>query len=109
MMMTLMMTLGTALLIGLGPVWATPLLVALALLTRAQALGPVGVLVGTFTGTAVANTLAHQGYQVGEALGFPFLGLWGGLVLAVLAARAAGEVAAFLARAAWMVAMVLRK
>jgi hypothetical protein len=100
---------GIGLLMAIAPIWATPFLVALALLTRAQALGPVGVLVGTFTGTAVANTLAHQGYQVGEALGFPFLGLWGGLVLAVLAARAAGEVAAFLARAAWMVAMVLRK
>ncbi len=103
------MASGVALLLALGPVWATPFLVALALLPRAQALGPVGVLVGTLTGTALANPLAHQGYQVGEALGFPFLGLWGGLVLAVLAARAAGEVAAFLARAAWMVAMVLRK
>jgi hypothetical protein len=105
-MMTLM-TLGTALLLGLGPVWATPLLVGLGLLPRAQALGPVGVLVGTLTGTALASPLAHQGYQVGEALGFPFLGLWGGLVLAVLAARAAGEVAAFLTRVAWMA--VLRK
>jgi hypothetical protein len=100
---------GIGLLMAIAPIWATPFLLILGLLTRAQALGPVGVLVGTFTGTAVANTLAHQGYQVGEALGFPFLGLWGGLVLAVLAARAAGEVAAFLARAAWMVAMVLRK
>jgi hypothetical protein len=53
--------------------------------------------------------LGTSGYQVGEALGFPFLGLWGGLVLATLVARAAGEVAAFLARVAWMVAMVLRK
>jgi hypothetical protein len=86
-------------------VWATPLLVALALLTRAQALGPVGVVVGTLTGTALANPLGTSGYQVGEALGFPFLGLWGGLVLATLVARAAGEVAAFLARVAWMVAL----
>jgi hypothetical protein len=108
MVMTLM-TLGTALLLSVAPVWATPFLVGLGLLARAQALGPVGVLVGTLTGTVLANPLAHQGYQVGEALGFPFLGLWGGLVLAVLAARAAGEVAAFLARVAWMVAMVLRK
>ncbi len=100
-----LMALGTALLLGLTPVWATPFLVALALLPRA--LGPFGVLAGTLTGTALANPLAHQGYQVGEALGFPFLGLWGGLVLAVLAAWAAGEVAAFLARVAWMV--VLRK
>ncbi len=107
-MMTLM-TLGTALLLGLAPVWATPFLVALALLPRPQALGPVGVLAGTLTGTALANPLAHQGYQVGEALGFSFLGLWGGLALAVLAARAAREVAAFLARVAWMVAVVLRK
>jgi len=67
----------------------------------------VGVLVGTLTGTALANPLAHQGYQVGEALGFPFLGLWGGLVITVLGAWAAGEVAAFLARVAWMA--VLRK
>ena len=104
-----MMTLGTALLLALGPVWATPFFVVLALLPRAQALGPVGILAGVLTGTALANPLAHQGYQVGETLGFPFLGLWGGLVLAVLAARAAGEVAAFLARVAWMVAMVLRK
>jgi hypothetical protein len=100
---------GIGLLLAIAPIWATPFLVALALLPRAQALGPVGVLVGTFTGTAVANPLAHQGYQVGEALGFPFLGMWAALALAVLAARAAGEVAAFLARAAWMVAQVLRK
>jgi len=106
MMMTLM-TLGTALLLGLAPVWATPFLMGLGLLPRGQALGPVGVLVGTLTGTALANPLAHQGYQVGEALGFPFLGLWGGLVITVLGAWAAGEVAAFLARVAWMA--VLRK
>jgi len=105
-MMTLM-TLGTALLLGLAPVWATPFLMGLGLLPRGQALGPVGVLVGTLTGTALANPLAHQGYQVGEALGFPFLGLWGGLVITVLGAWAAGEVAAFLARVAWMA--VLRK
>ena len=100
---------GIGLLMAIAPIWATPFLVGLGLLPRAQALGPVGVLVGTLTGTALANPLAHQSYQVGEALGFPFLGLWGGLTLAVLAARAAGEVAAFLARVAWMVAMVLRK
>ena len=75
MVMTLM-TLGTALLLSVAPVWATPFLLVLGLLPRAQALGPVGILAG---------------------------------VLAVLAARAAGEVAAFLARVAWMVAMVLRK
>ena len=108
-MMTLMMALGTSLLISLTPVWTTPLFVALALLPWAKSLGPVGVLAGTLVGTVLANPLASLGYQVGEALGFPFLGLWGGLVLAVLAARAAGEVAAFLARVAWMVAMVLRK
>jgi hypothetical protein len=108
MVMTLM-TLGTALLLGLGPVWATPFLVALALLPRAQALGPVGILAGVLAGTVSANPLGTSGYQVGEALGFPFLGLWGGLVLATLVARAAAEVAAFLARVAWMVAMVLRK
>jgi len=102
-----LMTLGTALLLGLAPVWATPFLMGLGLLPRGQALGPVGVLVGTLTGTALANPLAHQGYQVGEALGFPFLGLWGGLVITVLGAWAAGEVAAFLARVAWMA--VLRK
>jgi hypothetical protein len=107
-MMTLM-TLGTALLLGLGPVWATPFLVGLGLLPRAQALGPVGILAGVLVGTVSANPLGTSGYQVGEALGFPFLGLWGGLVLATLVARVAGEVAAFLARVAWMVAMVLRK
>ena len=108
MMMTLM-TLGTALLLSLAPVWATPFLVALALLPRAQALGHVGILAGVLAGTVSANPLGTSGYQVGEALGFPFLGLWGGLVLATLVARAAAEVAAFLARVAWMVAMVLRK
>jgi hypothetical protein len=97
------MVSGVALLLALGPVWATPLFVALALLPRA--LGPFGVLAGTLTGTALANPLASLGYQVGEALGFPFLGLWGGLVLAVLAAWAAGEVAAFLARVARVVAL----
>jgi len=100
---------GIGLLMAIAPIWTTPFLLVLGLLPRAQALGPVGILAGVLAGTALANPLAHQGYQVGEALGFPFLGLWGGLVLAVLAARAAGEVAAFLARAAWMVAMVLRK
>jgi hypothetical protein len=108
-MMTLMMALGTSLLISLTPVWATPLFVALALLPWAKSLGPMGVVVGTLTGTLLSTPLGTVGFQVGEALGFPFLGLWGGLALAVLAARAAGEVAAFLARAAWMVAMVLRK
>jgi predicted membrane protein len=93
-----MMVAGVAFLLALGPVWATPLFVALALLSRTQALGPVGVLVGTLTGTALANPLASLGYRVGEALGFPFLGMWAALTLAVLAAQAAGEVAAFLAR-----------
>jgi hypothetical protein len=100
-------TLGVALLLALAPVWATPFLVALALLPRA--LGPFGVLAGTLTGTALANPLAHQGYKVGEALGFPFLGTWAALALGVLAAQTAGEMAAFLARVARMVAMVLRK
>jgi len=96
------MVLGVALLLALGPVWATPLFVALALLPRA--LGPFGVLAGTLVGTVLANPLASLGYQVGEALGFPFLGLWGGLALAVPAARVSGEATALLARVA-----VLRK
>jgi hypothetical protein len=100
---------GIGLLLAIAPVWTTPFLLVLSLLPRAQALGPVGILAGVLAGTALANPLAHQGYRVGEALGFPFLGLWGGLALAVLAARAAGEVAAFLGRVAWMVAVVLRK
>jgi hypothetical protein len=100
---------GIGLLMAIAPIWATPFLLALALLPRGQALGPVGVLAGTLTGSALANPLAHQGYQVGEALGFPFLGMWAALTIGVLAAWAAGEVAAFLARVAWMVAMVLRK
>jgi hypothetical protein len=98
------MASGVALLLALGPVWATPLFVVLALLPRAQALGPVGVLVGTLTGTALANPLAHQGYQVGEALGFPFLGLWAALTLGVLAAQAVAELLARVAKMA-----VLRK
>jgi hypothetical protein len=100
---------GIGLLMAIAPIWATPFLLVLGLLPRAQALGPVGILAGVLAGTVSASPLGTSGYQVGEALGFPFLGLWGGLVLAVLAARAAGEVAAFLARVAWMVAMVLRK
>jgi hypothetical protein len=100
---------GIGLLLAIAPVWTTPFLLVLSLLPRAQALGPVGILAGVLAGTVSANPLGTSGYQVGEALGFPFLGLWGGLVLAVLVARAAGEVAAFLARVAWMVAMVLRK
>jgi len=86
-----LMTLGTALLLALGPVWATPFFVALALLPRA--LGPFGVLAGTLVGTVLANPLASLGYQVGEALGFPFLGMWAALTIAVLVARAGGEVA----------------
>jgi hypothetical protein len=62
-----LMILGTALLLSLAPVWATPFLVALALLPRAQTLGPGGVLAGTLVGTVLANPLAHQGYQMGEA------------------------------------------
>ena len=108
-MVATVLAAGIGLLMAIAPIWATPFLVALALLPWAKSLGPVGVLTGTLVGTVLANPLGHQGYQVGEALGFPFLGLWGGLVLAVLAARAAGEVAAFLARVAWMVAIVLRK
>jgi len=104
-LMTLMMALGTALLLALAPIWTTPFLVALALLPRGQTIGPFGVLAGTLVGTVLANPLAGFGYQAGETLGFPFLGLWGGLVLAVLAARAAGEVAAVLARVARMVAL----
>jgi hypothetical protein len=100
---------GIGLLLAIAPVWATPFLLVLGLLPRAQALGPLGILAGVLAGTVSANPLGTSGYQVGEALGFPFLGLWGGLVLATLVARAAGEVAAFLARVAWMVAMVLRK
>ena len=38
-------------------------------------------------------------------MGFPFLGLWGGLTVGVLAA----QVAAFVARAAWMIAVALRQ
>jgi len=100
---------GIGLLMAIAPVWATPFLVGLGLLPRGQALGPVGILAGVLVGTVSANPLGTSGYQVGEVLGFPFLGMWAALVLAVLAARAAGEVAAFLARVAWMVAMVLRK
>jgi hypothetical protein len=100
---------GIGLLMAIAPVWATPFLLVLGLLPRAQALGPLGILAGVLAGTVSANPLGTSGYQVGEALGFPFLGLWGGLVLATLVARAAGEVAAFLVRVAWMVAVVLRK
>jgi hypothetical protein len=91
--MTLMMVLGTALLLALAPVWTTPLLVALALLPRSQTLGPLGVLVGTLTGTVLANPLGTSGYQVGEAFGFPFLGMWAALALAVLAAQTAATLA----------------
>ena len=38
-------------------------------------------------------------------VGFPFLGLWGGLTIGVVAA----QVAAFVARAAWMTAVALRQ
>jgi hypothetical protein len=103
--MMVAMASGVALLLALAPVWATPLLVALALLPRA--LGPFGVLAGTLVGTALANPLASLGYQVGEALGFPFLGMWAALTIGVLAAQAVGEVAAFLAQVAKMA--VLRK
>jgi hypothetical protein len=82
-------TLGVALLLALAPVWTTPFLLALALLPRAQTLGPFGVLVGTLTGTLLSTPLGTVGFQVGEALGFPFLGLWTALALAVLAAQVA--------------------
>ena len=108
-MQVLMTAFGTALLLALGPTWATPLFLFLALLPRAQAVGLIGVLTGVLVGVALANPLAAQGYQVGSALGFPFLGLWGALTIGVLAAQGAGEVAAFVARAAWMIAVALRQ
>jgi hypothetical protein len=86
-------TLGVALLLALAPVWTTPLLVALALLPRSQTLGPFGVLAGTLVGTALANPLGTSGYQVGEAFGFPFLGMWAALALALLAAQATATLA----------------
>jgi hypothetical protein len=86
-------TLGVALLQALAPVWTTPLLVALALLPRSQTLGPFGVLAGTLVGTALANPLCTSGYQVGEAFGFPFLGMWAALALALLAAQATATLA----------------
>jgi hypothetical protein len=86
-------TLGVALLQALAPVWTTPLLVALALLPRSQTLGPFGVLAGTLVGTALANPLGTSGYQVGEAFGFPFLGMWAALALALLAAQATATLA----------------
>ncbi len=91
--MGFMMVLGVALLLVLGPVWATPFFVALALLPRSQTLGPVGVLVGTLVGTVLANPLGTFGYQVGGALGFPFLGMWAALTLVVLAAQATATLA----------------
>jgi hypothetical protein len=100
--MMVAMASGVALLLALAPVWATPFLVALALLPRA--LGPFGVLAGTLVGTALANPLAHQGYQAGEALGFPFLGMWAALTLGVLAAQAVAELLAQVTKMA-----VLRK
>jgi hypothetical protein len=92
----LAMSLGVSLLLALAPVWSTPLLFALALLPRGQTLGPLAILAGTLVGAVLANPLAHQGYRIGEALGFPFLGLWAALTLAVLAA----QVTATLARVA---------
>jgi len=97
-MMTMAAAGGVAFLLALGPVWATPLFVALALLARTQALGPVAV--GTLVGTVLANPLAHRGYQAGEALGFPFLGLWAALTLGVLVAQAVAELLARGARVA---------
>ena len=56
-----MMAAGVALFLALAPIWATPILLALALLPRAQALGPVGVLAGVLVGVALANPLASLG------------------------------------------------
>jgi hypothetical protein len=92
----LAMNFGISLLLALAPTWSTPLLFALALLPRGQTLGPLGILAGTLVGTALANPLGTSGYQVGEAFGFPFLGMWAALALAVLAA----QVTATLARVA---------
>jgi hypothetical protein len=108
-MLTIMTALGVALTLALAPMWATPILLALALLPRAQTLGPVGILAGVLVGVALVDPLASQGYQVGAALGFPFLGFWGSLTLGVLVAQVAGEVAAFVARAAWMIAVALKQ
>jgi len=81
------MILGVSFLLALAPVWSTPLLFVLALLPRSQTLGPLGILTGTLVGTVLANPLGAFGYQVGETLGFSFLGMWAALTLAVLAAQ----------------------
>ena len=92
-MMALSLFAGTAFLLLLGPIVATPVFLALALLAKVEDLRVGGVLAGVVVGTLIANPLISRGYHLGEMVGFPFLGALGAATLVVLSAYAVGMVA----------------
>jgi len=74
----------------LGPVVATPLFLALALLAKVEDMRFGGLFAGVVAGTLIATPVVSRGYALGEMVGFPFLGALGGATLAVLTAYAVG-------------------
>jgi hypothetical protein len=89
-MVMVFLSVGVAFLLVLGPVAATPVFLALALLAKVEELKGGGVLAGVVAGTLVATPLVSQGYALGETLGFPFLGALGGATLVVVSAYGIG-------------------
>ncbi len=88
--MVFVLSVGVAFLLVLGPVVATPVFLALALLAKAEELKTAGVLAGVVAGTLIATPAISRGYALGEAVGFSFLGALGGAALVVLGAYAVG-------------------
>jgi hypothetical protein len=91
-MMIFGLSMGIGFLLVLGPIMATPLFLALAMLAKAKEVGSLGVLAGVVAGTLMANPVISRGYALGEAVGFSFLGALGGAALVVLGAYAVGKV-----------------
>lgn len=99
--MTMAFSVGVGFLLLLGPIVATPVFLALALLPRAKDMGFGGVLAGVVAGTFVATPAISQGYALGETLGFPFLGALGAATLTVLSAYGVGMVVGHAGRRPW--------
>ncbi len=88
--MVFALSVGVGFLLVLGPIVATPLFLALALLARAEELKTAGVLAGVVAGTLMATPVISRGYALGEMVGFPFLGALGAATVVVLSAYGIG-------------------
>ncbi len=83
-------SVGVGFVLVLGPIVATPIFLALALLAKAEELKVGGVLAGVVAGTLMATPVISRGYALGEMVGFPFLGALGAATVVVLSAYAVG-------------------